>query len=267
MKAARLEDLPASEDLADFGDQRVARGEKASLVRALFNGVAPHYDLMNDLMSAGIHRQWKAALVDALNPAPPLNLVDVAGGTGDITFRIWDRMARRFDAKAMAACRLIVCDPSDGMLGVGRARALDRGLPVAAVQFIGGMAEALPLPDTSQDAYTISFGLRNVTDMDAGLAEARRVLRWGGRFLCLEFGGPVAPALAAAYAVYSDHVIPRLGGMVAGQEDSYRYLVESIRRFPDRADVVARMERAGLARVHARPLLGGIATLYSAWRI
>ena len=266
MKAARIEDPAASEELADFGDRRVPRGEKASLVRALFDGVASRYDLMNDLMSAGVHRVWKAALVDAVNPVPPLRLVDVAGGTGDIAFRIWDRLVRR-DVNAAATSRIVVCDPSAGMLNVGRDRALDRGVPVDVVQFVGGTAEALPLPEASQDAYTIAFGLRNVTDMDQALAEARRVLHWGGRFLCLEFGGPVTPALARAYQVYSDAVIPRLGALVAGQEDAYRYLVESIRRFPDRAAVAARMERAGLARVRADALLGGVATLYSAWRI
>jgi demethylmenaquinone methyltransferase/2-methoxy-6-polyprenyl-1,4-benzoquinol methylase len=242
-----------------FGARRVPEAVKASLVRDVFAGVAPRYDLMNDLMSGGIHRLWKAEMVDWLNPRPGMALADIAGGTGDIAFRVLERLR---DANATVT----VIDASAAMLEVGRDRALDRGI-VRSVRFVGGDAENLPLPDASQDACTNAFGLRNVTHMDAALAEVARVLRWGGRFLCLEFGRPVATGLEAAYDLYSQAVLPRLGQWVAGRGDAYQYLVDSIRNFPPRASVVAAMERAGLARVRTRALAGGIATLYSAWRI
>ncbi len=232
--------------------------EKASLVRDVFQGVASRYDLMNDLMSGGVHRMWKSEMVDWLNPRPGIVLADIAGGTGDIAFRVLDRVR---DAGAIT-----VIDASPAMLEVGRDRALDRGI-VDAVRFVGGDAERLPLPDASQDACTNAFGLRNVTRLDNALADVCRVLRWGGRFVALEFGGPVAAGLDRAYDTYSQQVLPRLGGWVTGRGDAYQYLVDSIRNFPPRAEVVARMERAGLGRVRTRALAGGIATLYSAWRI
>ncbi len=242
-----------------FGARVVPLAEKAPLVRDVFAGVASRYDLMNDLMSGGVHRLWKSEMVDWLNPRPGLVLADIAGGTGDIAFRVIDRLGDRGGT-------VTVVDASAPMLAVGRDRALDRGL-VSGIQFVAGDAESLPLPDASQDACTNAFGLRNVTRMDVALAEVCRVLRWGGRFICLEFGGPVAPGIEKAYDLYSQTVLPRLGEWVSGRGDAYQYLVDSIRSFPARAAVVDAMERAGLSRVRTRVLAGGIATLYSAWRL
>ena len=242
-----------------FGARVVPLAEKAPLVRDVFAGVASRYDLMNDLMSGGVHRLWKSEMVDWLNPRPGLVLADIAGGTGDIAFRVIDRLGDRGGT-------VTVVDASAPMLAVGRDRALDRGL-VSGIQFVAGDAESLPLPDASQDACTNAFGLRNVTRMDVALAEVCRVLRWGGRFICLEFGGPVAPGIEKAYDLYSQTVLPRLGEWVSGRGDAYQYLVDSIRSFPPRAAVVDAMERAGLSRVRTRVLAGGIATLYSAWRL
>lgn len=242
-----------------FGARVVPLAEKAPLVRDVFAGVASRYDLMNDLMSGGVHRLWKSEMVDWLNPRPGLVLADIAGGTGDIAFRVIDRLGDRGGT-------VTVVDASAPMLAVGRDRALDRGL-VSGIQFVAGDAESLPLPDASQDACTNAFGLRNVTRMDVALAEVCRVLRWGGRFICLEFGGPVAPGIEKAYDLYSQTVLPRLGEWVSGRGDAYQYLVDSIRNFPPRGAVVDAMERAGLGRVRTRVLAGGIATLYSAWRI
>ena len=247
-----------------FGEREIPRSEKAPRVRALFDGVAARYDLMNDLMSGGIHRLWKDALVDWLNPAPPLAMADICGGTGDIAMRVWRRVTR--GGRDPGASRIAVVDSSPVMVEHGRDRALDRGI-AGGIDFAVGDAEALPLSDSSQDACTIAFGIRNVTDMAAALGEARRVLRFGGRFLCLEFGGPVAPGLDAAYDAYSRTVLPALGAAVANDRGAYEYLVESIRRFPDRESFAGMIEDAGLGRVRVRVLAGGIATLYSAWRI
>ena len=259
----RSEDMHHTEDdgtaRTHFGYREVAADEKSALVRDVFDSVADRYDLMNDLMSGGIHRLWKSSLIDQLRPRAGMHLLDVAGGTGDIAFRVLDRLGDEGGT-------VTVVDASSAMLAVGRDRALDRGL-VSGIQFVGGDAEQLPLPDASQDACTNAFGLRNVTRMDAALAEVCRVLRWGGRFVCLEFGGPVAPGIEKAYDLYSQTVLPRLGEWVSGRGDAYQYLVDSIRNFPPRPAVVAAMERAGLGRVRTRVLAGGIATLYSAWRI
>lgn len=256
----RTPGTPAEPGTAFFGDRLVPAAQKAGLVRDLFAGVAARYDVMNDLMSGGVHRLWKSEMVDWLNPSAPLALADIAGGTGDIAFRVLDRLAGN---KGGA---ITVVDLTPAMLDVGRDRALDRGI-VGEVRFVAGDAEALPLPDTSQDACTNAFGLRNVTNMDNALAEVVRVLRWGGRFVALEFGGPVQGGLDRVYDAYSQMVLPRLGEWVSGRGAAYQYLVDSIRNFPDRADVAARMERAGLTQVRTRALAGGIATLYSGWRI
>jgi demethylmenaquinone methyltransferase/2-methoxy-6-polyprenyl-1,4-benzoquinol methylase len=256
--------MGGGEDQVFFGDRVVGRGEKAPLVRDVFARVASRYDLMNDLMSGGIHRAWKRAMVGALNPAPPFHMVDVAGGTGDIALKSWERIARR--GGTAADSRVVVCDLTESMVGVGRDRALDRGI-ASGVDFVVGDAQALPFADASQDAVTIAFGIRNVADPDVALSEARRILRHGGRFLCLEFGGPVAPGIDPLYRLYGDHVLPRLGQTVSGEGDAYRYLVESIRRFPGREDFAASVAAAGLGNVHMRTFFGGIATLYSAWRI
>ncbi|HEX6958630.1 MAG TPA: class I SAM-dependent methyltransferase [Ferrovibrio sp.] len=256
-----------------FGFREVAESEKAPLVRGVFDSVAGRYDLMNDLMSGGIHRLWKASMIAWLAPRPGLHLVDVAGGTGDIAFRILDRIGGP-EAAAASGSRITVCDMTPAMLAVGRDRAIDRGLLAGSgsgggwrIGWVAGDAESLPLADRSCDAYTIAFGLRNVTRIDRALAEARRVLRPGGRFLCLEFSRVALPVLAGLYDLYSFRVLPLLGQMVAGDRESYQYLVESIRRFPPQEDLAARIAAAGLGQVKFRNLSGGIAALHSAWRI
>lgn len=246
----------SGEERTHFGFREVGEGVKAALVREVFDKVADRYDLMNDLMSGGVHRLWKSALIDMLRPRPDTHLLDVAGGTGDI--------ARRFlDAGGGHAT---ICDINETMLKVGRDRAIDRGV-LAAIDWLVADAEALPLADSSVGAYTIAFGLRNVTHIDRALAEARRVLRPGGRFLCLEFSHVSAPWLQAAYDRYSFSVLPRLGAVVAGDRDAYRYLVESIRRFPPQDRLAEMLGDAGLSLVGYRNLTGGIAAIHSAWRI
>ena len=248
----------------DFGFRRVRASEKSSLVRAVFDGVAERYDLMNDLMSFGIHRLWKQSLIDWLAPRAGMRLLDVAGGTGDIACRFLSRIAsgRGQDESGYA----VVCDINEAMMQKGRERAIDRGF-VRNLAWLCGSAEALPVRDRSVDAYTIGFGLRNVTDISAALREAHRVLAPGGRFLCLEFSRVATPILAELYERYSFSVVPVLGRIVTGQEDAYRYLVESIRRFPDAPALAERTREAGFARVRFRLLSGGIAALHSAWRI
>jgi demethylmenaquinone methyltransferase/2-methoxy-6-polyprenyl-1,4-benzoquinol methylase len=246
------------EGRAWFGFRRVDPEEKPALVRGVFERVAGRYDLMNDLMSGGIHRLWKAAMMDWLAPRPGQLLLDVAGGTGDI--------ARSFLARAGEGARVMVCDLTPAMLTVGRDRAIDRGV-IAGIDWLAGDAEALPLADRSVDAYTIAFGLRNVTDIDRALGEARRVLKPGGRFLCLEFSQVVLPVLKELYDLYSFRLLPWMGQIVAGDRDAYIYLVESIRRFPGQEALVGRMSAAGLGLARYRNLSGGIAALHSAWRL
>ena len=247
---------------ASFGYQEVAPEHKSRLVGELFARVAERYDLMNDLMSAGVHRLWKAALIDWLAPRPGMRLLDVAGGTGDIAFRVLERAARRKGPPP----EVIVCDINPSMLEVGRDRALDENRR-AGLRFVCADAEALPLPARSVDAYTIAFGIRNVTRIERALAEAQRVLRPGGRFLCLEFSHFQLAPLERLYDAYSFAVVPWLGEQVAGDRAAYQYLVESIRRFPDQATFAQLIERAGLGQVRVRNLSGGIAALHSAWRL
>ena len=241
-----------------FGFRDVAPGEKPGLVRGVFGSVAQRYDLMNDLMSGGIHRLWKRAMIDTLNPRKGWTLVDLAGGTGDISFAFLERVA--------GLGRALICDLTPGMLAVGRDRALDRGI-LKGVEWIAGAAENIPLDNGSADAVTIAFGLRNVTDMDAALGEAHRILKPGGRFLCLEFSRCNLPGLDKLYELYSFHVLPRLGAAVTGDADAYRYLVESIRRFPPQEELARRFEKAGFARVDWRNLSAGIAALHWGWRV
>jgi len=239
-----------------FGFREVAEGAKTGLVRDVFDSVASRYDLMNDLMSGGVHRLWKAALIDTLRPRAGMDLLDVAGGTGDI--------ARRFlDA---GGGKVTICDINESMLRVGRDKAIDHGL-LGGIDWVVGDAEALPFPDCSAGAYTIAFGLRNVTHVERALAEARRVLRPGGRFLCLEFSHVTVPGLDMLYDRYSFNVLPALGAMVARDRESYQYLVESIRRFPPQETLAAMMAKAGLERVTYRNLSGGIAAIHSGWRL
>ena len=247
----------------DFGFRRVPEREKAPLVRALFEAVAPRYDLMNDLMSAGIHRLWKAEMVTQLKPRPGQRLLDVAGGTGDIALRALPRLVRPGEPADVAA---VVCDVSEPMLAIGRARALDQGI-LGGIEWLCADAERLPVADRSFDLYTIGFGLRNVTRIDKALTEARRVLRPGGRFLGLEFTPEIAPLLQPLYDLYSFQIVPLLGQIVAGDRDAYVYLVESIRRFPRQSELAEMIEGAGFDRVKFRNLTGGVAALHSAWRL
>lgn len=243
---------------ASFGFRDVDPDEKPGLVRGVFDSVARRYDLMNDLMSGGIHRLWKRALIDWLHPRPGQHLIDVAGGTGDIAFR--------FLARAGGGGRAIVCDINPAMIEVGRDRAIDRNI-LDRIDWVVGNAEALPFADRSVTAYTIAFGIRNVTDIPKALAEARRVLKPGGHFLCLEFGPQPNVGLGGIYDLYSFEVLPRLGEIVTGKAEPYRYLVESIRRFPTDERFAAMLREAGLVRVRQRRLAGGVVTLHSAWRI
>jgi demethylmenaquinone methyltransferase/2-methoxy-6-polyprenyl-1,4-benzoquinol methylase len=245
-----------------FGYQDVPAENKSKLVKEVFASVANRYDLMNDLMSAGVHRLWKAAMIDWLRPRPGLRFLDVAGGTGDIAFRILDRLGRQ----GGTAAPLIVADVNPAMLGVGRDRALDLG-HLDELVWTCADAEALPFAARSVDAYTIAFGIRNVTRIERALAEARRVLAPGGRFLCLEFSRMQIPGLDRLYEAYSFTVLPWLGERVAEDRAAYQYLVESIRRFPDQTTFAGMIERAGFANVRYRNLSGGIAALHSAWRI
>jgi len=249
-----MSDNPAT--TTDFGFRQVSRAEKAGLVRRVFDSVAPRYDLMNDLMSLGVHRVWKRIFVSDLDPRPQHRLLDLAGGTGDITFG-W---------LAEGGGPAILSDINASMLAVGRDRALDRGF-AGDVTLLVADAEKLPLPDRTVDRVSIAFGLRNCTDKDAVLREARRVLKPGGRFLCLEFSRVTVAALMPVYDAWSFKVLPRIGRMVAKDEDSYRYLAESIRTFPDQETLAAMMRDAGFGRVKVRSLSGGIAAIHSGWRL
>jgi demethylmenaquinone methyltransferase / 2-methoxy-6-polyprenyl-1,4-benzoquinol methylase len=253
--------MPRGAESTHFGYREVPLEHKQGLVDDVFRSVASRYDLMNDLMSAGLHRAWKDALVTAVNPPKdqrPFRLLDLAGGTGDIAFRVADAGG--------AGTRATVMDINADMLEVGRTRAAGRGLD-DVVAFVEGNAETLPFPDRSFDAATIAFGIRNVPRIELALAEAYRVLRIGGRFLCLEFSSVDVPGLDRLYDLYSFNVIPTLGRLVAGDADSYRYLVESIRRFP-RPDAFAGMiKTAGFGQVSFQRMTGGIVALHSGWRL
>ena len=263
--------MARAEENMHFGFRQVPLGEKQGLVDDVFRSVASRYDLMNDLMSGGLHRLWKDALVTAVNPPPktqpggfrttadrPFALLDVAGGTGDIAFRVL--------AQGGAGTSATVADINADMLGVGRRRAANLGLD-DVVTFVEGNAEALPFPDRTFDAVTIAFGIRNVPRIGGALGQTFRVLKTGGHFLCLEFSTVDVPGLDALYDLYSFNVIPALGRAVTGDAEAYRYLVESIRRFP-RPNVFADMMRtAGFRRVSHRVMTGGIVALHSGWRL
>ena len=248
-----MSDNPES---VDFGFQRVPPAAKRGMVRAVFDSVAPRYDLMNDLMSLGIHRAWKHVLLTALEPRPRHTLLDLAAGTGDIGLG-W------LEQGGGAA---LLSDVNHSMLEISRDRALSRGL-IGSARLLVGDAEKLPLPDRLVDRVSIAFGLRNCTDKAAVLAEALRVLRPGGRFFCLEFSHPHVAALQPLYNAWSFRVLPRLGRYVAHDEASYRYLVESIRTFPDQDTLAGMMGAAGFARIAVRRLSGGIAAIHSGWRL
>ncbi len=239
-----------------FGFTPVDPAEKAGLVRAVFDSVSERYDLMNDLMSAGVHRLWKATLMQLVRPQPGMTLLDVAGGTGDIALRFLEQ----------GGGHVHICDINESMLRVGRDRAINKGV-LSHIDWVTGDAERLPIASRSVDAYTIAFGLRNVSGIDAALAEARRVLKPGGRFFCLEFSHVVLPLLREVYDAYSFTILPKIGGFVAGDEAAYRYLVESIRKFPDQDSLARRVAAAGFGQVRYRNLTGGIAAIHSGWRL
>jgi demethylmenaquinone methyltransferase/2-methoxy-6-polyprenyl-1,4-benzoquinol methylase len=251
-----------SEPSVPFGFEDVDPRDKPKLVRGVFDRVAGRYDLMNDLMSAGLHRIWKDMAVARLNPQPGETIIDCAGGTGDMAGR-FARMARAAQLRRGGAdARVVVVDYNAEMVAAGVRRG---GEPEVA--WAVGDAQRLPLPDASADAYIISFGLRNVTDIPLALREARRVLKPGGRYLCLEFSRPTGRALQKAYDAYSFAAIPAIGGLVAGDRDAYQYLVESIRRHPDQKTLAGMMEAAGFKRVGFTNYTGGVVALHHGWAI
>jgi demethylmenaquinone methyltransferase / 2-methoxy-6-polyprenyl-1,4-benzoquinol methylase len=249
----------AKEKQADFGFRRVPLSDKQALVDDVFHSVAGRYDLMNDLMSGGLHRAWKAALVAAVNPpkrGTPFALLDLAGGTGDVAFRVADAGG--------PGTHVTVADINVDMLQVGRERAAKSG---HQVEFIEANAEALPFPDRSFDAVTIAFGIRNVPRIDVALGEIHRVLKIGGRFLCLEFSSVDVPGLDRLYDLYSFNVIPAVGRAVTGDAEAYRYLVESIRKFPRPEKFADMIRAAGFRRASFQPMTGGVVALHSGWRL
>jgi demethylmenaquinone methyltransferase/2-methoxy-6-polyprenyl-1,4-benzoquinol methylase len=258
--ADAAEERTETPETVSFGYRRVAIDEHPGLVHKVFESVADRYDIMNDLMSAGLHRAWKRALIDRLHPADGMRLVDVAGGTGDVAFGFLARLGTsRKDAVA------IVCDANPAMLRVCAERAYDRGR-IGGLTLVAGDAADLPIASRSADACTIAFGLRNVSRRMDALAEMRRILQPGGHFLCLEFSPRVLPALAPLYDLYSFRVLPALGRVVAGDSASYRYLAESIRTFPPPEILADEMRSAGFENVSWRPMAGGIVALHSGWR-
>ena len=254
-----MSDNPATspgDDTTDFGFRRVPRGEKAGLVRGVFDSVAGRYDVMNDLMSLGVHRAWKRVFVTVLDPRPRDVLLDLAGGTGDVSFG-W---------LAAGGGPVLLSDINASMLAVAQDRAMDRAA-VGALSLLVADAERLPLPDRAVDRVSIAFGLRNCTDKAAVLREARRVLKPGGRFFCLEFSHVQVVAMQPLYEAWSFRVLPMLGRFVAKDEASYRYLAESIRTFPDQVTLAEMLRVAGFSRVTVRNLSGGIAAIHSGWRL
>jgi len=241
-------------DQVNFGDELVSPEEKTRRVGAVFSSVARRYDIMNDLMSGGMHRLWKDRFANRVKPRAGEVILDMAGGTGDIAFRMAQRGAR-----------VTVSDINADMLGVGEQRAKRRGLK--GLTWKVENAEKLSFADNSFDAYTIVFGIRNVTDIPAALREARRVLKRGGRFYCMEFSSSDWPGFSNLYEAWSSNVIPRIGKVVTDDEESYRYLVESIRRFPRPNAFKAMVAEAGFVRAAAEPMLGGLVTIHSGWKI
>lgn len=246
-------DTAAPEALVPFGFRDMPAAEKTRAVGEVFHRVAGRYDLMNDLMSAGLHRRWKNRFVSLLRPQPHEHILDLAGGTGDIAFRI-----------AARGADVTVADINPDMLAVGAARAERRGL--TQLRFVEANAEALPFADESFDAVTIAFGIRNVTHIDTALKDMHRVLKWGGRFFCLEFSTCEWPGFAELYDAYTLHLVPKIGRIVADDEAAYRYLAESIKRFPGMAEFSAMVAAAGFRQVRARPILGGAVAIHSGWK-
>ena len=241
-------------DTVSFGYQQVAPDEKTRRVGGVFSSVASRYDLMNDAMSGGMHRLWKDRFVRRVKPRGGEAILDMAGGTGDIAFRL-----------ASAGAAVTVADINPDMLRVGMDRARKRG--IEGLVWSEQNAETLSFPDRSFDAYTIAFGIRNVTDIPAALREAQRVLRRGGRFFCLEFSTTRWPGFAEVYDAYSHKVVPQLGQLLAQDKDSYRYLIESIRRFPDMPGFEGMIRAAGFATTRVEPIMGGLVAIHSGWKI
>ena len=241
-------------DTVSFGYEDVAPAEKTARVRGVFSNVAARYDLMNDAMSAGMHRLWKDRFVRRVKPRAGEQILDMAGGTGDIAFRL-----------AESGASITVADINPEMLAVGVDRAAKRGID--GLVWTEANAETLTFPDRFFDGYTIAFGIRNVTDIPAALREAHRVLRRGGRFYCLEFSTTLWPGFAEIYDAYSHRLVPKLGKLLANDEDSYRYLIESIRRFPDMPTFKSMIADAGFVRTKAEPILGGLVAIHSGWKI
>jgi demethylmenaquinone methyltransferase/2-methoxy-6-polyprenyl-1,4-benzoquinol methylase len=253
--------VTAASDTTHFGFETVKLGEKQAKVDDVFHKVAGRYDLMNDLMSAGLHRLWKDALISTLKPPRdrPFHHLDVAGGTGDVAFAVIDAGGPRTD--------VTVLDINGEMLSVGRERAEKRYPGDARIRFVQGNAEELGLPDNHFDAYTIAFGIRNVPRIDKALGEAHRVLKRGGRFLCLEFSHVDVPLLDRIYEAYSFNLIPPMGKLVTGDGEPYRYLVESIRKFPKPQVFADMIEAAGFRRARFTPMTGGVVALHSGWKL
>ena len=241
-------------DSASFGYEDIPAAEKTARVGAVFSSVAAKYDVMNDAMSAGMHRLWKDRLVRRVKPRAGEAILDMAGGTGDIAFRM-----------AASGASITVSDINQDMLDVGVARAIER--EIDDLVWSCQNAELLSFPDRFFDAYTIAFGIRNVTHIDRALAEAHRVLRYGGRFFCLEFSSTEWPGFREAYDAYSHRLVPKLGKMIAGDAESYRYLIESIRRFPPMPEFAAMIRAGGFAQVKVEPILGGLVAIHSGWKI
>jgi demethylmenaquinone methyltransferase / 2-methoxy-6-polyprenyl-1,4-benzoquinol methylase len=246
-------------ETASFGYRDVPENEKSGLIREMFSSVASNYDLMNDLMSGGVHRIWKDIFVDWLNPQPGWRVLDVAGGTGDIAFRIAARVKKRG-----GHADIVVSDINLDMLKAGTARAQAND---AGFAWLCADGERMPVAEGAFDAFTIAFGIRNFTHIDRALSEAYRVLKPGGRFLCLEFSRVTAPGLDDLYDAYSFSVLPRLGEVVAGNGEAYRYLAESIRRFPAQEAFAKMIAKAGFANVKVRNLAAGIAAMHSGWKV
>lgn len=240
-----------------FGFEPVTADEKTAKVKSVFDGVASKYDIMNDIMSMGVHRLWKNDFVKKIKASSGQTLLDVAGGTGDIGFRF---------SKANPECKVIFCDINESMLKQGKAKAYDQG-KLKGLDWVVGNAESIPLPDNSVDYYTIAFGLRNVTNIDLALQEAFRVLKPGGRYLCLEFSHLKSTSLQKLYDQYSFFFLPFMGSLIAQDADSYRYLAESIRQFPKAKELVVRIEKVGFQHVTYDLYSAGIAAVHSGWKI
>lgn len=241
-----------------FGFRRIDPTQKTGLVHNVFASVAGNYDLMNDLMSAGLHRLWKDRLINLMKPKPSDVHLDVAGGTGDIALRCY--------SKTSGQAKITVCDINPAMLEAGRAKVIDQGI-LSGINWITGNAEELPIPSNSVNLYSIAFGLRNVTHIDKALSEAVRVLKPGGRFFCMEFSPGVIPQLKPFYDQYCLNVLPKIGQFVAKDRDAYQYLAESIQKFPLQPVLAKRIEKAGLEQVKWLNLTGGIAVIHSGWKL